>query len=160
MATFVPRVTLQQSLDGTTVLMTDVSNYTGTDEGVTLANIGARNYVITDGDGTAITSGIFTPGSLTKTFALASDAYLHVALSFVLASSAVRTNTVNYLAENYYNSAMIVKALKLNCGCKGGLCDNVMKSFITLSASEFYFNYGYAVNSQTLIEASNTYINS
>jgi len=160
MAAFQPASTLSQSADGKTVVLTDTSNYASNTDGVTINNIGVRSYVITDGNGDAITSGTFTGTTLTKTFSLTADAYLHTELSFILASSAVRTGSSNYLAENFYNSALVkvAKKLKCDCGCSA-LCDNTLKAMACKEAATFYYLYAFAENAQELITDANTLIN-
>jgi hypothetical protein len=160
MAAFAPASTLTQSADGKTVVITDTSNYEGNTDGVTIDNIGARSYAITDGNGDAITSGTFTGVTLTQTFNLDADAYLHTALSFTLASNVVRTGSNNYLAENYYNTGLvkIAKKLKCDCGCSD-ICDNTLKAMACKEAAVFYFLYGYAENAQEMITDANMLIN-
>lgn len=160
MPAFAPSSSLQQSADGATVVLTDTSNYSSNSDGVTIDNIGVRTYVITDGNGDAITNGTFAGVGLTKTFNLDADAYLHTALSFVLASSVVKTGSSNYLAENYYNSALvkIAKKLKCDCGCSD-ICDNTLKAMACKEAAVFYYLYGFAENAQEMITDANTLIN-
>jgi len=161
MAAFQIASTLVQSATGTTVVITDTSNYSDNDSNIELADMGVRSYVVTDGNGDAIASGNFATNVLTDEFDLAADAYLHTELSFILPDTSIDTASNNYLATNYYNYQLVQVAKQLTCDCDcGDVCDNTVKAMACQQAAVFYYLYGFAANAQELITDANTLIQS
>lgn len=160
MASFQPAVTLQQSADGKTIVVTDVSNYSSNSDGVLLSNIVLRTDTIIDGLGNPIQMITFGAGLLTDSFPLVADAYLNNSLSFTLADSSVRTGTDNFLADNYYNNAAREVSRQLRCCNCTNLCNAAVKADLSHSEAVTATLFGVPSEAQNAINDANSLINS
>lgn len=157
MATFKPSVTMNPSLSGKTIQFVDNSNYSDANP-VTINNVQSRVLLIKDGFGNTLDTLTFATGQTTVTLNVTTDHYLNVLLTWTLADSSVVTNTLNFHTDNIFYNGLIANS-KADFGCCSGSSDlDNMKAVACDILSEFYFEYGFASNSETLINAADTLV--
>lgn len=160
MAVFQPSVSLSQSADGSTVTISDISNYSSNSDSVTINNIGTRQDIITDGLGNLIATVIFTPLSLTASLSVTKDYYLSNALDFTLGSGEHRTGIENALMNNFYNNAAREVSRKLRCCTCNKLCNAAVKADLTNSEAITATLFDVPSEAQNAIDDANALINS
>jgi hypothetical protein len=160
MAAFLPSVSLEQSADGSTVIITDVSNYSTNSDGVLLANIISRTDVIQDGLGNAIATVVFVPGSLTATVTITKDYYMNNTLSFVIPGPVTKIAIENFDAFNFYRNAAREVSRKLRCCNCNNLCNSAVKADLAFTEAETAYQFGVPSESQNAIDDANALINS
>jgi len=159
MAVFQPSVSLSQSADGSTVIITDTSNYSDNTDGVTLGNIGSRIDTITDGLGNDIAVVTFAPSYLTAQITITKDYYLHNALVFTLQGGSQVTGTENALMDNFYNNAAREVSRKLRCCTCHKLCNAAVKADLAHSEAVTATLFDVPSEAQNAIDDANALIN-
>lgn len=160
MAAFAASVELSQSADGSTITVTDTSNYSSNTDSVSLGNIISRVDTITDGLGNLIQTVTFGAGLLTASFAVTKDYYLHNVLAFTIPGPTVRTGTDNFLADNYYNNAAREVSRRLRCCDCTKLCNAAVKADLAHSEAVTATLFGVPSEAQYSIDAANLLITS
>ncbi len=160
MPAFQPSVELSQSADGSTIVVTDTSNYTDNTDGVTLGNILSRVDTITDGLGNSIQVVVFGVGLLTSSFQITKDYYLSNQLTFTLADSSTKTGTDAFGAYNFYNNKAREVSRKLRGCANGKLCNAAVKANLAYNEAVTALLFGVPSEAQNAIDDANTLINS
>lgn len=156
---FIPSVSLSQSADGTTIIVTDTSNYATNTDGVTLLNIISRTDTIQDGLGNPIQVVNFSSGLLTSSFLITKDYYLNSALSFVVPGPTTVTGTDNFLASNFYsNAAREVARTLRTCSDNNKLCSSAVKADLAYNEAVTATLFGVPSEAQNAIDAANSLI--
>lgn len=158
MATFVPSVSLSQSADGATVIITDTSDYSGASEGVTLGNIVSRIDTIQDGLGNIIQTVTFGAGLLTATITITKDYYVSNNLTFTIAGGGVRSGLENTLLPNFYRNAAREVARSLRCCNSCNLCTSATKADLAYNEALTAAEFGVASEAQYAIDDANALI--
>lgn len=157
---FQPAVSLSASADGSIVTVSDVSNYSTNSEGVLLSNILNRNDVIIDGLGNPIQTFNFSAGSLTYTFPVTKDYYLHNTLLFTLADTSTRSGIDNVLLANFYlNAAREVSRTLRTCGGNSKLCNSAVKANLAYNEAVTATSFDVPSEAQYAIDDANALIN-
>lgn len=158
MAAFTPSVSLQQSADGATVIITDTSNYSSNSDGVTLLNIVSRVDTIQDGLGNVIQTVTFGSGLLTATITITKDYYAVNNLTFTIAGGATRTAVDNTLLPNFYNNAAREVSRSLRSCNNCNLYTSAVKADLAYSEAQTAALFGVASEAQNAIDDANALI--
>ena len=159
MPVFTPSVSLSQSADGSTVIITDTSNYTDNSDGVTINNIISRVDVLQDGLGNVINTVTFGAGLLTATINITKDYYVSNNLTFTIPGPATRTAVDNTLLPNFYRNAAREVSRKLRCCNCNNLCNSAAKADLGYSEAVTAAEFGVASEAQYSIDDANSLIN-
>lgn len=153
---FVLSYKILQSSNGQVLTIQDNSTY-GQD-GVTLDNILSRVVSITDVNDVVVGTVTFDAGSLTATYNITEDQYLHFLITLTKADTSTLTELVNYMSTAFYEIAFTDVIKRQGCSCECSPSFDLQWSNYFKIAADVFAVRGLSVAAQNNISAANVLI--
>lgn len=159
MAVFAASFTVNQSADCTMLTLTDTSNYTSNDSGVTLASFESRQFIISNSDGAVISTIPLATGILVATYAITKDAWLSVELRLTDDTGPDFTKTNSVLSTCFLEVCYSELVAKTDCDCQSSGCgcgsveNDKVKLLEYIKAAEIFSEYSNPILAQKQLDA-------